>query len=88
MTVNVDNYKELTYVLAWAHMKNKWDLEQPRISIHGIGDISYAQIILEELHLNFHVIIDESDKRVTLYYAPITPIHADLSYDDWDDLFN
>ncbi|BDF65190.1 hypothetical protein CE91St16_15970 [Alistipes finegoldii] len=58
------------------------------IIVHNLGDISYAQLISGNVHLNFPVIIDESDKRVTLYYAPSTPIHADLSYDDWDDLFN
>ena len=88
MTVNVDNYEQLTDVVGWVYLTNKWNIGQTRIIISGLGDVSYTQLLSGNVHLNFPVIIDESDKRVVLYYAPSTPIHADLSYDDWDDLFN
>lgn len=88
MTVNVDNYEQLTDVVGWVYLTNKWSIGQTRIIIHNVGDISYTQLISGNVHLRFPIIIDENDKRVTLYYATGTPIHADLSYDDWEDLFN
>lgn len=88
MIVTVDDHEELTDVVGWVYLINKWHIEQTRILIHNLGDISYLQLISGNVHLNFPVIIDESDKRIILYYAPNAPIHADLSYDDWEDLFN
>lgn len=88
MNIIVNNYEELTDVVAWVYLINKWHIGQTRILIHNLGDISYLQLISGNVHLNFPVIIDESDKRIILYYAPNAPIHADLSYDDWENLFN
>lgn len=88
MIVTVDDHEELTDVVVWGYLKNKWHIGQTRIIIHNVGDISYTQLISGNVHLRFPVIIDVDDKRIITYYAPGTPIRADLSYDDWDDLFN
>lgn len=88
MNIIVNSYEELTDVVGWVYLNNKWIVGQTRIVIPNLGDISYAQLLSGNVRLKFPVIIDVTDKRIITYYAPGTPIRADLSYDDWDDLFN
>lgn len=88
MNVNVNNHEELTDVVAWVYLNNKWSIGQSRIIIYTVGNISYTQLISGKVHLRFPVIVDVNNERIITYYAPGTPIRADLSYDDWDDLFN
>ena len=63
MIVTVDDHEELTDVVGWVYLTNKWSIGQARIVIHNLGDISYPQLISGNVHLNFPVIIDESDKH-------------------------
>lgn len=88
MTVLVDNHEELTDVVGWVYLTNKWSIGQSRIVISSLGDVNYRQLLNEKVHLRFPVIVDVSGTHITTYFAPSAPIRADLRYDDWDDLFN
>lgn len=88
MTITVNNDTQLVAVIEWAYRKNAWSYGQSRIIIHNVGDVSYTQLISGKVHLKFPIIVDVNNERIITYYAPGTPIRADLSYDDWDDLFN
>lgn len=87
MTVLIDNYEELTDVVGWVYLTNKWSIGQARIVIHNVRNIHYTRLLSGNVHLRFPIIVDMNNERIILYYAPSTPIHADLSYNDWEDLF-
>lgn len=89
MTVNVDNHEQLTDVVGWVYLTNKWSIGQTRIIIHNVGDISYTQLISGNVHLRFPVLVSIEPSRVWLYRVENFPdLIPDLSYNDWEDLFN
>lgn len=89
MNVTVDNYEELTDVVGWVYLTNKWSIGQTRIIINNVGDISYAQLISGNVHLRYPVLVDIGTGHLRLFYAATLPAyHVELSYNDWEDLFN
>lgn len=89
MNIIVNSYEELTDVVGWVYFTNKWNIGQTRIIIHNVGDISYTQLISGNVHLRFPVLVSIEPSRVWLYRVEGVPeFLPDLSYDDWDDLFN
>ena len=89
MIVTVDDHEELTDVVGWVYFTNKWNIGQTRIIINNVGDISYTQLISGNVHLRFPVLVSIEPSRVWLYRVEGVPeFLPDLSYDDWDDLFN
>lgn len=89
MNIIVNSYEELTDVVGWVYFTNKWNIGQTRIIINNVGDISYTQLISGNVHLRFPVLVSIEHSRVWLYRVEGVPeFLPDLSYDDWDDLFN
>ena len=89
MKVIVNGERELINVANWVYTKNKWVYTQTRIIINNVGDISYTQLISGNVHLRFPVLVSIEPSRVWLYRVEGVPeFLLDLSYDDWDDLFN
>lgn len=89
MNIIVNNYEELTDVVEWVYFTNKWNIGQTRIIINNVGDISYIQLISGNVHLRFPVLVCIEPSRVWLYRVEGVPeFLPDLSYDDWEDLFN
>lgn len=89
MKVIVDNYEQLTDVVAWVYREHGWSIGQTRIVIHNLGDISYAQLISGNVHLRYPVLVDIGTGHLRLFYAATLPAyHVELSYNDWEDLFN
>lgn len=89
MIVTVDDHEELTDVVGWVYFTNKWNIGQTRIIINNVGDISYTQLISGNVHLRFPVLVSIEPSRVWLYRVEGVPeFLLDLSYDDWEDLFN
>lgn len=85
MTVNVDDHEELTDVVAWVYLKNKWHIGQTRIIIHNVGDINYTQLISGNVHSNFPVLVEIKVARVELHCMSGVPLYyTDLSYNDWE----
>lgn len=88
MTITVDNYEELTDVVGWVYLTNKWSIGQTRIIISRLGEVSYTQLISGKVHLKYPTTIDIAIGHVRLFYSLNVPTPAELSYDDWEDLFN
>ena len=89
MKVIVNNHEQLTDVVAQVYRKREWNIEQTRVIIHNLGDVSYVQLISGNVHLRFPVLVSIEPSRVWLYRVEGVPeFLPDLSYDDWDDLFN
>ena len=89
MNIIVNSYEELTDVVGWVYFTNKWNIGQTRIIINNVGDISYTQLISGNVHLRFPVLVSIEPSRVWLYRVEgVHEFLLDLSYDDWDDLFN
>jgi hypothetical protein len=56
MIVTVDDHEELTDVVGWVYLTNKWSIGQARIVIHNLGDISYPQLKIKMIDgLNLHI---------------------------------
>lgn len=89
MKVIVNNHEQLTDVVAQVYREREWNIEQTRVIIHNLGDASYVQLISGNVHLRFPVLVSIEPSRVWLYRVEGVPeFLPDLSYDDWDDLFN
>lgn len=89
MNIIVNSYEELTDVVGWVYREREWNIEQTRVIIHNLGDVSYVQLISGNMHLRFPVLVSIEPSRVWLYRVEGVPeFLPDLSYDDWDDLFN
>ncbi len=89
MNIIVNSYEELTDVVGWVYREREWNIEQTRVIIHNLGDVSYVQLISGNMHLRFPVLVSIEPSRVWLYRVEGVPeFLLDLSYDDWDDLFN
>lgn len=89
MNIIVNSYEELTDVVGWVYFTNKWNIGQTRIIINNVGDISYTQLISGNAHLRFPVLVSIEPSRVWLYRVENFPdLIPDLSYNDWEDLFN
>jgi len=89
MTVLITNYKQLTDVVGWVYRKNAWGYRQTRIATYDFGNISYPQLLSRKVHLVYPVLVGIETGRLRLFYAAFLPVHhAELSYDDWEDLFN
>ena len=89
MKVIVNNHEQLTDVVAQVYREREWNIEQTRVIIHNLGDVSYVQLISGNVHLRFPVLVCIEPSRVWLYRVEGVPeFLPDLSYDDWDDLFN
>ena len=89
MKVIVNNHEQLTDVVAQVYREREWNIEQTRVIIHNLGDVSYVQLISGNVHLRFPVLVSIEPSRVWLYLVEGVPeFLPDLSYDDWDDLFN
>ncbi len=89
MKVIVNNHEQLTDVVAQVYREREWNIEQTRVIIHNLGDVSYVQLISGNVHLRFPVLVSIEPSRVWLYRVEGVPeFLPDLSYDDWDDLFN
>lgn len=66
MNVTVDNHEQLTDVVAWVYLNNKWSIGQSHIIISSLGDVSCTQLLYGNVHLRFPVIVDVSDTRITI----------------------
>ena len=89
MIVTVDDHEQLIAVVDWTYSKNKWGHNYTLIIVHNLGDISYAQLISGNAHLRYPVLVDIGTGHLHLFYAATLPAyHAELSYNDWEDLFN
>ena len=89
MKVIVNNHEQLTDVVAQVYREREWNIEQTRVIIHNLGDVSYVQLISGNVHLRVPVLVSIEPSRVWLYRVEGVPeFLPDLSYDDWDDLFN
>lgn len=89
MKIIVNGERELINVANWVYTKNKWVYTQTRIIINNVGDISYTQLISGNVHLRFPVLVSIEPSRVWLYLVENFPdLIPDLSYNDWEDLFN
>ena len=89
MIVNVDSYEQLVAVVMRVYYVNTWTPEQTRIIIHNLGDVSYAQLALRRVGLKFPILINIESTGIRLFHMEDFPEYLpDLSYDDWDDLFN
>ena len=89
MKVIVNNHEQLTDVVAQVYREREWNIEQTRVIIHNLGDVSYVQLSSGNVHLRFPVLVSIEPSRVWLYRVEGVPeFLPDLSYDDWDDLFN
>ena len=89
MNIIVNSYEELTDVVGWVYFTNKWNIGQTRIIINNVGDISYRQLISGNVHLRFPILVEIETSRVRLFHTEDLPTYSpDLSYNDWEDLFN
>lgn len=87
MNVTVDNHEQLTDVVAWVYL-NARSVGQSRIIISRLGEVIYTQLISGKVHLNYPTTVDIAIGHVHLFYSLSIPTPVELSYDDWEDLFN
>ena len=80
MTVNVDNHEQLTDVVGWVYLTNKWSIGQTRIIIHNVGDISYTQLISGNVHLRFPVLVRVKDSCTVSSGATSSLLQERLEY--------
>ena len=89
MNIIVNSYEELTDVVGWVYREREWNIEQTRVIIHNLGDVSYVQLISGNVHLRFPILVEIETSRVRLFHTEDLPTYSpDLSYNDWEDLFN
>ena len=89
MIVTVDDHEQLVAVVDWAYSENKWGHDYTLIIVHNLGDVNLTQLLAGHVHVRFPIFVNIESTHIRLYHVEDFPeFLPDLSYNDWEDLFN